>query len=315
MSNLAEFGSSKIKSVNSDMLVFDEDFWFSREDKKRIGSSEKEWAMVGTDVYKGIGKAIKQLPNGLYTIETDSYDRKPVFIKKNVVHDKLIHLSGIPEVVVSEISDFWTKEKKFKDLGFLHRRGYLFYGSQGTGKTSLIFQIISSITDSVVFFCKNPDVFNEGLSVFRTVEPTRKVICVFEDIDEIIRLYGEKTLLSVLDGDNQINGVINLATTNYPELIDKRIVGRPRRFDRVYKIAALDDSARLNFLKNKLPKSENVKVWVNKTKGLSIASISEVIISVLCFNKPIDEAVEIVKDLSSNKSSEETSSLGFSEND
>ncbi len=310
----SDFGIGKIAAVPAGNRDFDEDYY--RVDRKAEFKSSL-WNVIGGSAYKSIAASEKQLPVGSYLIELDSYDDRPVFVKKDVVHDALIPLSGIPDKVVKEIAEFWTKEKDFKELGFLHRRGYLFYGNQGTGKSSLVFQIISTIDDAVIFYCKNPESFNKGLSVFRQVEPTRKVICVFEDIDEIIRQFGEKTLLSVLDGDNQINSVINLATTNYPELIDKRIVGRPRRFDRVYKIEALDEHARREFLKHKLPKTEKVNKWVKKTEGLSIASISEVIISVLCFNKPIDEAVNIVKSLAEKHptSEEEKSGVGFSGED
>lgn len=100
-------------------------------------------------------------------------------------------------------------------------------------------------------------------------------------LNEFKSRYGESELLSILDGENQISGVCNIATTNYPELLDKRIVGRPCRFDRVHRI------------KKRLPKGAPIEEWVRRTDGLSIASISETIISVFCFGKTLDEAVRI----------------------
>ena len=43
------------------------------------------------------------------------------------------------------------------------------------------------------------------------------MICIFEDIDAIIQNYGDCVLLQWLDGHHQVDRVINLATTNYPE--------------------------------------------------------------------------------------------------
>jgi len=288
-------------------------------DREEMNLRPTQWVLFSDGVYKGASITKKALPNGVYTISQDNNDGRPTFIKKEIIHDNLIHLSGLPQQVIKEIDEFWTKEKLFKSLGFLHRRGYLFYGSQGTGKSSLVHEIIDSIlkNEGIVFYCGNPDLFNQGLDLFRKIEPERKIVCVFEDIDATITKYGESVILSILDGENQISNVCNIATTNYPELLDKRIVGRPRRFDRVYKISNLDDKARAAYLEKKLPPKSDQKLWLKKTEGLSIAQISEVIISVFCFDKKLDEAVEIIRSLVSNKSSDEyrEEKIGFGHED
>jgi SpoVK/Ycf46/Vps4 family AAA+-type ATPase len=140
---------------------------------------------------------------------------------------------------------------------------------------------------------------------------------VFEDIDAIIKKYGESEILSLLDGDNQVDRVINIATTNYPELLDKRIVNRPRRFDRIYKILVPEEKIRAAFLKEKLPKKEDVKLWVKKTRGLSFAAIAETLISVLCLGNKLDDTVKILRDIESKnpKSSDFGSGIGFGADD
>lgn len=305
--SIEEFGTnvSKGNTPSSRGLHMDEDGkYFDREERNLTPT---QWVLFSDGIYKGASITKRELPSGVYEISQDNQDNKPIFVKKELIHDTLIPLSGLPQQVIEEIDEFWKKEILFKSLGFLHRRGYLFYGSQGTGKSSLVHEIVENILKNggIVFYCTNPDFFNQGLALFRKIEPKRKIVCVFEDIDATITKYGESVILSILDGENQISNVCNIATTNYPELLDKRIVGRPRRFDRVYKIANLDDKARKAYLEKKLPKKTNVTVWLKKTDGLSIAQISEVIISVFCFDKDIDEAVTIIKTLVSNKSSDE----------
>ena len=49
--------------------------------------------------------------------------------------------------------------------------------------------------------------------------------------------YAESEYLSLLDGENQIGNVVYVATTNYPEKLDKRFTDRPSRFDVVQKIS------------------------------------------------------------------------------
>lgn len=232
--------------------------YFDNENKNL---APRQWGLMSLGHFKAVSVTEPILPSGCYDISKDEIDGKIVFIRKRLIHDKLIGLMGLPKQIIHEINSFWGKENSFSSLGFLHRRGYLFYGAHGTGKSSLIYEIVEGVLadKGIVFYCGHPKFFDQGLALFRQIEPTRKVVCIFEDIDAIIKQHGESEILSILDGENQISGVCNLATTNYPELLDKRIVGRPRRFDRVYRIGNLGDEARKAFLEQKLPKGQKVK--------------------------------------------------------
>jgi hypothetical protein len=306
---MSDFGTG-VKPRFVPLNNWEEGRYFTKEE---LNLTPVQWGLMTDNVFKASATTDKILPSGAYDIGQDEKDGKPIFTKKDVIHDNLIPLQGLPTLISKEIKEFWTKERLFNELGFLHRRGYLLYGSHGTGKSSLVHEIIDKVIGDggIVFYCGKPEFFNEGLKVFRQVEPKRKVVCVFEDIDAIIAKYGESVILSILDGENQISGVCNLATTNYPELLDKRIVGRPRRFDRVYKISNLDKSARVAYLKKKLPKEAQLIEWVDATDGLSIAQISETIISVFCFDKTLEDAVSIVTELAQKKSSSTEGKLGF----
>jgi len=309
-------GPTVAKSNTNPRNVYNEGEYIEDSEKRKICNTQ--WGMIAPNTYKAVSETNKGLPAGAYDISKDERDNSPIFIKKILIHDTIIPLSGLPKQILSEIKDFWEKEELFGKLGFLHRRGYLLYGSHGTGKSSLVHEISENVIKDggVVFYCTIPDFFNAGLTAFRQVESNRRAVCIFEDIDAMIRVHGESTLLSILDGENQISRVCNIATTNYPELLDKRIVGRPRRFDRVYRIGNLDDKARATFLSKKLPKGADQKSWIKKTQGLSIASISEAIISVFCFGKSIDEAVDIMKNLAEDKSSnDDRGNIGFDKKD
>lgn len=280
-----------------------------------------QWVSIGSKTFKAVSVTHTKLPSGCYLIEKDNRDDNSIFIRKNIkIDDILSFKDGLTEKFLKEIDEFWGKQKVFKENGFLHRRGYMLYGSQGSGKSSIVWQVAQDVIKrgGIVFVCKNPEFFSKGLTTFRQVESDRPIVCVFEDIDAIIHKYGETEILQLLDGDNQIDRVINIATTNYPELLDKRIISRPRRFDRLYKILNPSDSIRIQFLKKKLPKSANQKEWIKKTQGLSFAALTESLISVLCLGNDLDETVEILKDIESKepKSSDfGTSKVGFNNED
>jgi SpoVK/Ycf46/Vps4 family AAA+-type ATPase len=108
-----------------------------------------------------------------------------------------------------------------------------------------------------------------------------------------------------------VNNVLNIATTNYPEKLDKRIVSRPRRFDRIEKIGTPTDNMRREFfrLKAGIKEEDELNLWVNSTKDFSFAALSDLIISIKCFGYEFDVAInKLRKILDSKPSSEEFNS-------
>ncbi len=277
-----------------------------------------QWGSVGSKMYKAYPSTHTKLPAGAYSVTLDRNDDRPVFIKKTMKTDDIVRFfDSWADRILSEIDTFWGKGDVFKEVGFLHRRGYLLYGPQGTGKSSIVQQIVEDVIkrQGVVLICENPRFFNMGLTVLRQAEPDRQLVCIFEDIDAIIKRYGEDELLSVLDGANMVDKVLNIATTNYPEELDRRIISRPRRFDRILKIDNPSEVMRREFLKMRLPKGQKLELWVKGTDGMSFAAVSEAIISVLCLGNAFDDTIKILKNIEEgHPSSEEfkNSKLGFS---
>jgi len=262
-----------------------------------------QWAISGPDAYVGVSKTAKKLPAGSYTLK--SINGHIEFWGVDTKNDNLIELpDSLHKRVLDEIEDFWLRGDRFIEYGFLHRRGYLLYGPAGGGKTCLVQQVVANIVKSgdVVVLCQHPKMMVEGLSNFRQIEPDRRVVCVFEDIDSIIAGYGEDCLLSLLDGEHQINKVLNIATTNYPERLDKRLVARPRRFDRVIKIGMPSEVVRKEYLSRKLKvNGTELLEWVTKTNGFSFAALAELVISVKCLGNRFEDALEILKTMSTQK--------------
>ena len=269
------------------------------------GAEEKvkgpvQWAIVGPGEYISQGKTVAVLPANFYTVTFSNDARKAVFKETDVKYDALTYArKGMINNIITEIELFWKKEQKFKELGYLHYRGYLFYGAHGSGKTSLIQLIAKDFIKEggVVFMCNSDNIYSfiDCVKDFRKVEPDRKIICLFEDID-VLAKNNESMLLSFLDGEYKIDKVLNIATTNYPELLDKRIVARPRRFDRVIKIDYPGEEERLIYFKSKFD-ALKAKQWAKKTEGLSFASLAELVVSVECLDKDLDETIVLLKDM------------------
>jgi AAA+ superfamily predicted ATPase len=276
----------------------------SDDDYKKV--KRVQWSQVGPGQFVGCGRTLEKLYPQIYSI--GELRGEALFINRNTTVDELMEFpDSKTDKIITEIEDFWAREELFKQFGFLHRRGYLLYGPAGSGKTSLVQQIIARIIQKqgTVFLCEHPALFLEGLQTFREVEPNRPVVCIFEDIDAIIAKYGEDTLLSVLDGENQIDKVLNIATTNYPEKLDKRIISRPRRFDRVIRIGMPSSEIRAAYFSKKLGIQDNeLKQWVNVTDDFSFAAMSELVISVKCLGHSFEHATDTLRALLSKKKHE-----------
>jgi SpoVK/Ycf46/Vps4 family AAA+-type ATPase len=260
--------------------------------------------MVRGNTFQACGRTMQRLPAGGYTCGQDC-SGNPVYHARNLQADDIIDFSdSLAHRVLEEIDRFWHMGDRFRKHGFLHRRGYLFYGKQGCGKSSLVHLIISRIVGAghLAFFCEHPYTFLSCMTQFREVEPERPIVCVFEDIDAIIKHHGDSELLQWLDGNHQVDKAVNLATTNYPETLDRRIISRPRRFDRILRIDAPDARLRQAYFKKKLPELSPLELdrWVELSDGLPFAALAELIISVCCLGNDLERSAELLKDLDSH---------------
>ena len=266
-----------------------------------------QWAVMRGNRFHVCERTVDRLPAGAYTCTSDDLGIC-VFEQRKLEVDDLIDFPGsLVAQLLEEIERFWTLGDRFRQYGFLHRRGYLLHGKQGSGKSSLLHLVIARAVAKghVAFFCESPGAFSEGVSQFRNMDPDRPILCMFEDIDAIIRHYGDGILLQWLDGHLQVNKAVSLATTNYPEKLDRRITARPRRFDCVLCIDAPDEALRDAYFARKLPdlSATKRKRWVKLSAGLSFAALAELMISVCCLDKDLAETAAVLNDLEAHQPS------------
>jgi SpoVK/Ycf46/Vps4 family AAA+-type ATPase len=281
------------------------------------------WAVHGKRNYSPCEAAVPEMPPGQYTISAS--DSLGIYFSKTDINlDDLIKLpDSVSEQVIGEIESFWKKEEHFRKFGFLWKRGVLMWGPPGSGKTSTLQIISEKIIErgGISVYVDHPGLAAKGLKILRQIEPSRPLIVMLEDIDSIIDNYGESDLLALMDGELQIDNVVFVATTNYPEKLDKRFINRPSRFDIVKKIGMPNDDARELYLKTKCDRlaqdsnKEELLNWIQLSKGFSIAHLKELIVSVEVFEVDLDDAVTRLRTMMdySPKSSDgdECKKLGF----
>ncbi len=257
------------------------------------------WAVSG-DKYRPCEAVVTEVPPGAYTVR-HSHQFGIYFERHELALDDLLMLpDSASETVINNIRVFWEREQEFRKYGFLWKRGILLWGPPGSGKTCTL-QLVSKEMiqrgGAVVYASESPELVAAGLRLLRQIEPKRPLVVLLEDLDAITSRYGESALLSLLDGELQIDNVVFIATTNYPEMLDRRLVNRPSRFDLVKKIGMPGKEARRVYLKakNLRFKSGNeveLERWAATTDAFSIAHLKELIVLVEVFGVEFSEAAE-----------------------
>lgn len=252
------------------------------------------WAVNG-ERYWGISHSLDRLPPDCY--RGGMSESVGVYLERQPIRtDSLLTLpDSKSEAIIAEITHFTTLRAEFDKRGLLYKRGVLLWGPPGSGKTSTLHLLMWLIVDrlgGIALLIDHPYVASEALKLVRRLEPERQVIGIIEDIDGLIHNHGVELYLSLLDGESQVNNVIYVATTNYPERLDKRFVDRPSRFDSVEYVGMPSDDARRTYLRHKEPDLPDAMIaeMVEVTAGLSIAHLREMIVLTQCFGRTIAEA-------------------------
>ena len=238
-------------------------------------------------------------PGGIFNI---GKSKAQLFDKGAKVNVTFADVAGLDEakVEVMEIVDFLKNPKKYTALGGKIPKGALLIGPPGTGKTLLAKAVAGEA--QVPFFSLSGSDFVEmfvgvGASrvrdLFKTAREKAPCIIFIDEIDAIGRARGRNAIMSNDERENTLNqllvemdgfggdvGVIILAATNRPDVLDSALL-RPGRFDRQISIDKPDVKGRetifLVHLKPiKISQTLDIHKLAEQTPGFAGADIANV---------------------------------------
>lgn len=202
---------------------------------------------------------------------------------------------------LTEVVDFLHQPQKYKDIGAILPKGILLVGPPGTGKTLLAKAVAGEA--NVPFFIISGSEFVEmfvGLGaskvrdLFKQAKEKAPCIVFIDEIDAIgkkrdVSGYSgnderEQTLnqlLNEMDGFDATEGVVLLAATNRPEILDPALT-RPGRFDRQVRVELPDIKGREDILKvhaKNVKREDNIdyEEIAKRTAGTSGADLANII--------------------------------------
>lgn len=223
-----------------------------------------------------------------------------------IAREQIILPDTTLQLLERNVIDFVRQRPRLAKFGYPVKKGVLFYGPPGVGKTHTIRYLASALVDhtTLLVTAEQVGILDEYVALARLLQPS---IIVIEDVDliarerERIREAGVESLLNKLlnemDGLREDAEILFLLTTNRPEALEKALASRPGRVDQAIEFPLPQDPGRRKLIRlyarDAALSDELVSTVSSRTAGVSAAFIKELMRRAMQFHLESGEDGEL----------------------
>ena len=205
--------------------------------------------------------------------------------------ESLVLPQPVKDEVVENVRGFFGAEALYAEHGIPWKRGLLFLGPPGNGKTHMIKGLANELGHPVLYvrsFSSQHGTPHDNIGrCFDRARDLAPCLLVLEDLDALVDDTNRSYFLNEMDGFYSNRGILTVATTNHPERLDPAILERPSRFDRKFTFTLPDEAARRGYLLHQNAnlkealrmEAETVESVARRTEGFSYAYLKELMLS------------------------------------
>lgn len=231
---------------------------------------------------------------GSYVFEDTN--RGTLLKKVDFSGDNYIDLRGNFDLV-KDFDEFKANKDKYRRLGPRARKGLLFYGPPGNGKTAQITNLASRAEqDKFRCFFIDKKMSLRELVQFKALFEEDDNVFIIEEITERAGDRAAEELLSFLDGELSWKNSYVIATTNNPEELPWNIVDRPSRFKVILEFPNPNEKEREVYLRHLKVDESIIEETVKLTEGMSLDYIKNIVLDSFLEEKPIPHLIKEYKE-------------------
>jgi len=207
--------------------------------------------------------------------------------------DNLVLPEGMKDSLYRDFAQFFASKVIYERHNIPWKRGALFIGPAGNGKTHTVKALINALKVPCLyvrsFRAQYGSTYSCVSQAFERARQAAPCLLVLEDLDSLVDDRNRSFFLNEMDGFYSNAGILVLATTNHAERLDPAILDRPSRFDRKYTFALPAEKERLAYLRlNNEELESSVRLSANElseiaraTEAFSYAYLKELVLSSL----------------------------------